>query len=63
MRKKKYIVPRLECLLLEEGMSILAGTTERETGPESPEISGPGGKEEGRAKQNPFSSWENWDEY
>lgn len=64
MRKKKYIVPRLDCLLVTEVSSILAGSsTDRETGPESPDIEGSGGSEDGRAKQNAFSTWEDWDEY
>lgn len=64
MRKKKYIVPRLDCLLVTEVSSILAGSpTDRETDPESPDIEGSGGSEDGRAKQNAFSTWEDWDEY
>lgn len=64
MRKKKYIVPRLACLLVTEVSCILAGSpTDRETGPESPDVEGPGGPEDGRAKQNAFSTWEDWDEY
>ena len=64
MRKKKYIVPRLDCLLVTEVSSILAGSpTYRETGPESPDIEGSGGSEDGCPKQNAFSTWEDWDEY
>ena len=64
MRKKKYIVPRLECLLVTEVSSILAGSpSDRETDGDKPVIEGSGGSEDGRAKENQFSSWENWDEY
>nr|WP_307986037.1 hypothetical protein [uncultured Prevotella sp.] len=51
-------------MLVTEVSSILAGSpTDRETGPESPDVEGPGGPEDGRAKQNAFSTWEDWDEY
>lgn len=63
MRKKKYIVPRLQSLLVTEYSYILAGSpTEREN-PDGPGMSESEGGEGSRAKESTFSTWEDWDEY
>lgn len=69
--KKKYIAPRVNIILSEMGASLLAGSggsvevdppknpdPENPTGPVTP---GGGGISD--AKQNTFSTWEEWDEY
>lgn len=69
--RKKYINPKVNILVSDMGTSLLAGSggsvevdppqnpdPENPTGPVKP---GSGGLTD--AKQNTFSSWEDWDEY
>lgn len=58
MGKKKYIVPRIECMMILQESNLLAGTEIRDT--DGPGFGGTGGTEGGRAKQNLFASWDCW---
>lgn len=68
--RKKYIRPSVELVRHISETPILAGspgTGSSGVGPDGEQGVGGGGGEEGPsetgAKENQFSSWENWDEY
>lgn len=65
--RKKYESPRIELVRHISETPILAGSSGTGTSgtgdDKEKEVDSGDGPSETGAKQNPFSSWENWDEY